>query len=159
LKLGEINFAVTVRVDLLHDLLPDPVCTLHAFAQDLSDFGRLDRATPVLIKEREGCSHVLFVDQLVLVDRGGAPLCEVDSTAAVHIRLVENCARPFFHSGFVLLRIQLDVGVEEFGLLDLTVAVFIELSERLPELFYLLLRRKVAGHEGECRLLHLALAL
>lgn len=158
-ELFEVDLAVAVDVDLGDDVRPHPLLLLNVVAQNRGDFLRLDRPTPVLVEQLERREHVGLAEQLDLVDGRGAPLAEIDLATPVNVGLVEDLVGAVVDLSLVKLRVQRAVGLEELRTLDQTVAVFIELVERVAQFLLLLLRRQVPRHEGQRRLLEFRLVL
>ena len=65
-------------------------------AQNIGDLLGFDGAAAVFVEEGEGSSHVLLVEQSVLVDRSRAPLAKVDCTAMISV-----CVHKYFHGTLI----------------------------------------------------------
>ena len=158
-ELLEVDLTVIVCIDPADDLVPDGLVGGGVLAEHVGDFGCVDRTAAIFIEKLECCTHILLVHNLVLVDCGSAPLGKVDGARAVGVSVVEDGVGALFDGARILLRVQLEVRVDELGALDQTVAVLIELGEGLAHLGVLLLRGQVRSQIGHSRLDHLRIAL
>ena len=123
--------------------------------QNIGDLLGFNGAAAVFVEEGEGSSHVLLVEQSVLVDRSRAPLAKVDCTAMVSVCVHENFLCTLIDNFERHVGVQLSEAVNELLFLDQTIAVLVPLIERLSQLSLLSLSRQMARHESQCRLLHL----
>lgn len=128
-------------------------------AQNVGDLLGFDRATTVSVEECEGSSHVLLIEQSVLVDRSRAPLAKVDCTAMVSVCVHENLPCTLIDNFERHAGMQLSEAVNELIFLDQTVTVLVPLIERLFQFGLLSLSRQMARHESQRRLLELGFVL
>ena len=159
LEFVEVDHTVAVEINFTDDLLPNGFISSSVLAKNFGDFTSVDRATTISVKEVECLAHVLLVHDSILVHGGGAPLCEINLTTAVGVRLAENFSGTLFNSVRVLPWIKLLVGSDKFFYLDQSVTIFIELGEGLAHLCILRLGCQVSRQVRHSSLHHLRVVL
>ena len=128
-------------------------------AQNIGDLLGFDGATAVSVEECEGSSHVLLIEQSMLVNRGRAPFSKVNCSTMVSVCVHENFLCTLIDDFEGHVRMQLSEASNELIFLDQPIAVLIPLIERLSQLGLLSLSRQMARHESQRSLLELGFVL
>ena len=155
----EVDQSVAVGVDLGDDFCPECISHLDVLAEDAGELIDVDSPVSIFVVEAERLSHVLLVEERVMVDRRRAPLVEIDGTSAFSVSVFEELFSALI-SGFIWVTGEgLHETIDELVERDETIAVFVPQLERPLQSSLLLLGRLETRHERQRSFLELGLVL
>lgn len=126
----EVDLTISVCIDFFDNSVPDLLFFADVMTKDGRNFSCLDGTTTISVEKGESGLQVCFVQQLILIDCGSTPLTEVECTIIIHICSVKNFKSSLVYRFRFTIWEKLAIGDEEFFLLNYSVTICIDLSER-----------------------------